>query len=441
MAKVFRENSGNASLVGDERWELVQRIVETLPFQRSLRLRSFLLYICERSLLGREEDIHEAQIGCEVFGKEAGYNPGDDNVVRVTARLLRKRLAEYFDGPGKDEQLRLAIPTGRYIPVFEPRDAASFIMEMSAEEPLSVSEGEPVETVSQQPQASPHTRNLLISYGISALLGVTCAVLLWQNLALRKAVAPFSGRMNPVLGALFESERPTKIVVSDSTYSLAHDLVGAHGSLYQYIDSFQRSLLDVPRPGNINEVIHQVLRRRYTSSADLNTVVRLMQAAAPYWQNTRVFFARDVAARDLKGANVILIGSRRSNPWVEMFEERLNFRYERDDASGQSRFENRAPRAGELASYLNDRGQYAQVALVPNIEDSGRVLILAGANNAGTEAVGEFITNSDQIASFMNKLRLKDGDNPAQFEALIRLNSIAGIPKESIVVAFRSKTR
>jgi hypothetical protein len=421
------ESPSKDALAGDERWKLVLRIAETPAFRRSLRLRSFLLYVCERTLLGREEDVHEAQIGAQVFGKAADYNPGDDNVVRVTARLLRRRLNEYFEEEGKDETLRLVIPTGRYVPVFEPRSGEA------AGDETAVIDGTEDESAPGEADRGPRRWRIL-----AAILAVMCAVLAVQNIMLRRDLAPYARRMNPVLGAVFQKDRPTKIIVSDSSYSFAQDLIRGHGTLYQYIDAFPRSFLETPRPGDLNEIVRQTLRRQYTSLADLNIAARLIQVSGSYWGNTGVFFSRNVTARDLKGANLILIGSRRSNPWVEMFEGPLNFRYERDDESGRSQFRNRAPRAGESAIYLSDTGQYAQVALVPNIDHNGQVLILAGTNNTGTEAAGEMVTKDARVEALVRDLRMVERNGAvAPFELLIRLNSIAGTPRESEVAAHR----
>ncbi len=426
------ESPSKDALVGDERWKLVLRIAETPAFQRSLRLRSFLLYVCERTLLGCEEDVHEAQIGSQVFGKAADYNPGDDNVVRVTARLLRRRLNEYFEGEGKDEALRLVIPTGRYVPVFEPRAEEAAGSETAA---ADGAEDEAAADSLAPSEARDGSRRWRV---VAALLAAVCAVLAVQNIVLRRALSPYERRMNPVLGAVFQKDRPTKIIVSDSSYSFAQDLIRGHGSLYQYIDAFPRSFLETPRPGDLNEIVRQTLRRQYTSLADLNIAIRLIQVSGPHWGNTGVFFARNVTARDLKGANLILIGSRRSNPWVEMFEQPLNFRYERNDETGQSQYRNRAPRAGEQAIYKSDLGQYAQVALVPNIDHNGQVLIMAGTNNTGTEAAGELVTKDARVEALARELKLVERNGAmAPFELLIRVNSIAGTPRECEVAAHR----
>jgi hypothetical protein len=111
----------SVSELGNEpRWELAQRIVASRSFGKSALLSQFLLYVCEREITGRRHEISEYQIGVHVFGRRAGYNPGEDNIVRNYARQLRQRLNSYFHEEGKDEELEISIPRGTYVPVFAP---------------------------------------------------------------------------------------------------------------------------------------------------------------------------------------------------------------------------------------------------------------------------------------------------------------------------------
>src|ERR1700759_756382 len=99
-------------------WQLVQRIVASPAFVRSALLTNFLLYVCDRKLKGKTDEITEHQIGVHALGRPDNYHPGEDNIVRNYARILRKRLEEYFEGEGQFEDLRILIPRGQYVPNF-----------------------------------------------------------------------------------------------------------------------------------------------------------------------------------------------------------------------------------------------------------------------------------------------------------------------------------
>jgi hypothetical protein len=99
-------------------WRLASRIATSKTFSRSEFLPKFLLYVCEQQLAGNTQEINEQRIGVDVFQRPAGYNPGEDDIVRNYARLLRKRLAKYLAAEGVNEPIQIEIPRGGYIPPF-----------------------------------------------------------------------------------------------------------------------------------------------------------------------------------------------------------------------------------------------------------------------------------------------------------------------------------
>src|SRR5271154_5039423 len=96
----------------DARLDVAQRVASSAVFHRAPRLRELLLYICERAAQNRLADLREQKIGCAVFGRKPDYNPGEDNIVRVEIRQLRKRLEEYFATEGRDDRFVILIPKG-----------------------------------------------------------------------------------------------------------------------------------------------------------------------------------------------------------------------------------------------------------------------------------------------------------------------------------------
>src|ERR1700722_3236742 len=111
-----------ARLEEDPRWKVARRVAASKGFAKSKFLISFILYICEKHLLDQTSEITEQQIGEHVFRRPQGYNPGDDNIVRNYARLLRQRLDEYFTGEGIEETIRIVVPRGGYVPLFVEED-------------------------------------------------------------------------------------------------------------------------------------------------------------------------------------------------------------------------------------------------------------------------------------------------------------------------------
>lgn len=94
--------------------ESLDRILSSPEFAAAGRLSQLLRYLGEHSLAGSEGQLKETVIGVEVFGRDPGYDPKVDSVVRGEVRRLRLKLAEYYAGSGKQERGRLEIPKGGY---------------------------------------------------------------------------------------------------------------------------------------------------------------------------------------------------------------------------------------------------------------------------------------------------------------------------------------
>jgi Flp pilus assembly protein TadD len=94
----------------------LERILASSLFTRSEQLSRLLRYLVERHLEGCDDELKESVIGVDVFGRDPGYNPKADPIVRTEARRLRTRLTEYYEGEGQAEIIRIEIPKGGYVP-------------------------------------------------------------------------------------------------------------------------------------------------------------------------------------------------------------------------------------------------------------------------------------------------------------------------------------
>jgi hypothetical protein len=94
------------------------RIVQNPPMVSSPGLCRFLRYIVEETLAGRASGIRERVLGLQVFDRGKDFNPRLDPIVRVQARNLRSGIARYYEGPGREDPIRIELPKGAYIPLF-----------------------------------------------------------------------------------------------------------------------------------------------------------------------------------------------------------------------------------------------------------------------------------------------------------------------------------
>lgn len=97
----------------------LDRILAGEGFKNAERLTRFLRFTVERTLSGEGAELKEYRLGTEVYDRGADFDPRVDPIVRVEARRLRAKLAEYYDGPGRADAVRITMPKGGYTPAFE----------------------------------------------------------------------------------------------------------------------------------------------------------------------------------------------------------------------------------------------------------------------------------------------------------------------------------
>lgn len=98
----------------------VDRILDADLIKGSRSLHALLRFIVEAKLDGRDDEIKETILATEVFGRRADFDSRADPVARVHAHRLRKKLKEYYEGPGADDPWRIDIPVGSYVPEITP---------------------------------------------------------------------------------------------------------------------------------------------------------------------------------------------------------------------------------------------------------------------------------------------------------------------------------
>jgi hypothetical protein len=419
--------------LSDERWLLVQRIVASAAFQKSSRLRDLLTFITARTIEGRSSELTEQQIGIDLFHKPPQYSPLEDSTVRVHMRQLRLKLHEYFDEQGRNEPLILTIPKGSYAPVCK---AAA-----KSEIAITIPKG------SEREFARRDWRTRA-PWVLCAILAAAAIGSIYAALRGSPLTGTGAERIPWPISQVIDAKHQTTIVVADSNYGMARILYDQHGSLDQYLRrDLLQTVAETKAKAAIERLDEYISRSTLTSFADVADVFALMRMAGPLQRNVSLRFPRDLALRDLDHDNYVFIGSPSSNPWVSLFQSRLNFQ-ESEGTVGDSvkAFINTHPLAGEQGRYegLRSTGSvgedYATIAVLPNATHDGSILILQGLQQEGTEAAGRFLADEVGRRQLKATLGLSPTGNPSEdvwFEALIHLRTVAGAPNSTNLVAVR----
>jgi tetratricopeptide (TPR) repeat protein len=94
------------------------RLTASSTFGRSRRLVRLLEFTIDAAIGGRADEIKESTLGSEVYDRGPDFDPRVDGIVRVEATRLRQKLAEYYQGAGQSDPIRIEYPKGSYVPTF-----------------------------------------------------------------------------------------------------------------------------------------------------------------------------------------------------------------------------------------------------------------------------------------------------------------------------------
>jgi hypothetical protein len=434
----------------DPRWELALRIASNGSLGRSRLLARFLLFIVDRHIRNRADEITEQQIGMLVFDRPEGYDSNEDNIVRSYARNLRRRIDDYYRGEGKADPLLLEIPRGGYTPSFSPRklvEESSFPSTERAHTPL----GDPPGTSPDFgiPNRRPFTAALFFrSYGplltlcFGIALGLTITVIHPLRFLGRASESSAEAISNCLWRQMFDADRDTFIVPSDDGLVIMQRLTERPVPLGSYISGGYRT----SKNGRENPDDAEILKlgaRRYTSVVDLDFATHLAQLERVNRSRMTIRYARDLRMDDLRTGNAVLIGSVESNPWIQLFVPQMNFRQSiNTDPRTPSGLVNTHPHAGERTLYGTEEldHTYGLIAFFPNLTSTGHILIVGGLNTAGTQAATTFLLTPSLIAPTLQRAREPNGQLRS-FELLIGADNFSSNASSPQMIAERIETR
>jgi hypothetical protein len=420
----------------DPRWKLAEHLIASLGLAKSTRLSSLLLHIIKQSLEGHEGELTEQLIGERVFGRRVGYYARDDNIVRVHASRLRQRLEVYYRDEGKDEPLRITIPRGSYIPLFERVLPPPVVHE-------SLTPAIPEQEDSSEKPPSKGWRMSKLWSGF--FLGICCCLCLLVVLRFTQRIWLYSQNrpLSPterLWFTLFSKSSDTLIVPADSGLVILKSFTKHSVSPADYASGRYLSELTCNAPCD-SQFLETLAAHRYTSLADLQFAVELSRVPELLTSRVVIRYARDLQLDDLKRANLVMIGSLEADPRIQFFQDQMNFVLHDDSYQGPLRIENRNPMRGEQAVYLYSRNDalhsgYALIAFIPNLNGTGNVLIVQGFTLADTQAAADFVTNHYDFDALFAPVVASRHELP-HFEVLLRTTDVNGFGGQPTVIAYR----
>jgi hypothetical protein len=346
--------------------EQLEQILAHPLFTHSKRYPLLLRWVVERALEGRSGQLKERTLGVDVFGRHPDYDTNTDPVVRITAGEIRKRIAQYYHEPGRDNELRIDLPCGSYVPEFH-RPPQSERHVPALVELLPVIEPPPV----------PKARPLKPAY--LALLALP--LLIWL-VAWLFSTTPVDRFWRPFL------DSPGPVLLCIGGAGIAQDVAA------------------LPPPNIQTITVTEQIRREYVAFADAQTLTRLAGLFQAKGKPYSMRIGALTSFADLRNGPVVLVGGF-NNGWTMRLLSQFRYHLDRDPATHVEWIEDRqnpSKRDWTVDSTTPNLKLTDDFAIITRVLDPATermVVVAAGIMQYGTIAAGEFLTNSkylDQLA-------------------------------------------
>ena len=354
----------------------LERLLADPHFSHSKRFPTFLRFVTERTLAGEEDNINERWLGIEIFGRDPEYDTAADPIVRVTAAEIRKRVALYYQDSAHGSELRIALPSGSYIPRFHwPKGGGDPVpeeLDRVAGKVIETAEAHPVAPL--VPRGRRSTLVLVLGCAITGLLSAG-SLLFWQKMHL----PPPDSFWQPVLTA----KDPVLLCLADQLQ-------------YSAI-----SLRDAAEP------TRQIVMKDNLTAVVMDDVYATIKVAGMLQSSGKKYTVRSEGAtslEDLRNGPAVFIGAF-DNAWTLRLTNSLRYHFANNaDMSQHSIVDSMAPaqahwvvdRSVQIAT--NNYRDYAIVARFTDVNTGNLSVIVAGIGRGGTIAAGEFLTDPGDLA-------------------------------------------
>ena len=433
----------------------VDEIIKGKAFRGSERSISFLKFVVEKAIAGEFDSLKERVIGVELFGRSPSYSTSKDAIVRVTASDVRRRLLQHYGWYGRASKFQISLPIRTYIPEitcqrppelgFESKDRSASAPHASKSDAAGTSPAGALDEVagisSESPQNTQSHRigmRRLILYGsLIAIAAVSLGAIASFYMRTRNSTARSVPHLSLPWSVLFASPQPLRIITSDRDLVEIEALVHKPITVSQYANHIYIPDAEHLTP-EIKRLSHDILVSNKAAAVDIPIVVAVTEVAQVNSQKVDVQMAREIEPQDLSNdGNFVFLGSPRSNPWVSLFDDQMDFRFEHDPDSNEF-IRNVHPLPNESALMKMDASKtssYSIIAFLRNPDAHGSVLILSGLDIEGTQAAGRLVSDPIRMSSILHNCGLGDNAASPYFELLIHSQIIAGDSTNTEVVA------
>lgn len=351
------------------------RILESPQFRSSKKCSLFLRYVVEQASENRIECLKERTLGIEVFERNPQYDTNQDPVVRSAAGEVRKRLAQYYLEPGHEDEFRISLPAGSYVP--EVHSPAKIKAETA-------------------PQLT--SRLKYLGAAAAGIAIVATAILLSFRLRqtdLDRFWAPVIDPQESVLVCIGQPK----------TYNFNSK---AQSELDKWFANEPEKRPPPPELATLSLEDIVPMWDRYVSLADAQAFSQFSELFARKGKKAQLRGVRSVSLADLSSKPCVLIGAF-NNDWTMSLAGELRFYFDVDYQNSAEIVKDRQNPGKTDWKVVNSwphwriPTDYAIVSRVFNPTTEQTVVIAAGITHYGTHAAGEVITNPAYFSEVLSQ--------------------------------------
>jgi hypothetical protein len=418
----------------------LERILASRFFKDATRGRQFLNYVVRYKLEEHTNPIKERTIGTEVFNRPAGYQTGDDSVVRVQASEVRRRLEQFYQSEGLNAAVRIELPLGSYSPVFR-------ISQKHESSKSSEIEPAPVHHERERARFIWKRWQAFAVLGTFLCLFVGVAILVHYYSLSPRAASVISRRDSDAELTSFWKKRSSNngVVVA---FTNPEFLESNSGQLLPYYGSRadRGSIFEGPRRPTTRDGMSSGGRGEpltfedgYTGTGEVFAASSLAEMLHGMDIKMNLFRSRALQASEFSDHDIVFLGSPSVNGLLAKVNlpKRFVFRdnpghlweSEIEDTSAQTSSARifKVLRDPQTHVIQSDYGVF-QVFSGPSAEH--RIILLAGLTTTGTQGAAEFATSSDGLSQVRKLLGLTNPTSaplPGYFECLLRVDAAGGL--------------
>ena len=400
----------------------LRAILASPTFHGSKRCQQFLEYVCEKSLAGDAGALKERSVAIDVFGRQPQSELGEDTIVRVGAREVRKRLAQFYVSPeGVASKVRIDLPAGAYAPEFHYANA------LVEKDPAP-----PAPAIAVQPK---RRSRVIAVVGAVALLAVAAVIVQLTGVAHKPDV--LTRFWKPV----FDSSEPLLVGIAHPlVYHPSIRALKLNESLLPPTDLPMQRPLQVP-PKELDGSDLVPAPDQYVAFGDMVAANQIAAMLARRSKGVRIRFANAISFADLRQTPVLLIGAI-TNHWTMEFQPgwRFQFTFQEGERAvlvdtGDKPANGAAHRHWTVPATNDDSASddYVLICRLKNPTTGGFVLVVAGVKQFGTEAAGRVVSDGSQLALLVRDLPA--GWESKNLQVVLHVRVIGNTPAQPEVAA------